>query len=155
SPAPRRLSHRFDLSTDWCCSSESGIRPAAIWRAKSGIQLGHAGRKASSDLLWNDFKPLNDGDTARGLKPWLGLSASAVPDPRPGSSAPIAMSVANIGEMLETWRDAAVRSVEAGFDICEIHGAHGYLIHQFLSPLANRRNDGYGGDLKRPHALRA
>jgi 2,4-dienoyl-CoA reductase-like NADH-dependent reductase (Old Yellow Enzyme family) len=64
------------------------------------------------------------------------------------------MSVANIGEMLQTWRDAAVRSVEAGFDICEIQGAHGYLIHQFLSPLANRRNDGYGGDLKRPHALR-
>jgi 2,4-dienoyl-CoA reductase-like NADH-dependent reductase (Old Yellow Enzyme family) len=58
------------------------------------------------------------------------------------------MSVANIGEMLQTWRDAAVRSVETGFDICEIHGAHGYLIHQFLSPLANRRNDGYGGDLK-------
>ena len=55
------------------------------------------------------------------------------------------MSVADIRQMIETWRDAAVRSIDAGFDICEIHGAHGYLIHQFLSPLANRRNDGYGG----------
>jgi len=50
--------------------------------------------------------------------------------------------------MVGVWRDAALRSVDAGFDICEIHGAHGYLIHQFLSPLANRRNDGYGGDLQ-------
>jgi len=53
------------------------------------------------------------------------------------------MSVADIRQMVETWRDAAMRSIDAGFDICEIHGAHGYLIHQFLSPLANRRNDGY------------
>ena len=50
--------------------------------------------------------------------------------------------------MIETWREATQRSVDAGFDICEIHGAHGYLIHQFLSPLANRRNDAYGGDLQ-------
>jgi 2,4-dienoyl-CoA reductase-like NADH-dependent reductase (Old Yellow Enzyme family) len=57
------------------------------------------------------------------------------------------MSVSDIRRMIEVWRDAAVRSVDAGFDICEIHGAHGYLIHQFLSPLANQRNDGYGGDL--------
>ena len=94
------------------------------------------------------FKPLTDGDTARGLKPWRGISASAVPDPRPGSFAPVPMSVADIRQMIETWRDAALRSIDAGFDICEIHGAHGYLIHQFLSPLANRRNDGYGGDLQ-------
>jgi 2,4-dienoyl-CoA reductase-like NADH-dependent reductase (Old Yellow Enzyme family) len=112
------------------------------------IQLGHAGRKASSDLPWNDFKPLTESDAARGLKPWRGISASAVPDPRPGSPAPIPMSVADIRQMIETWRDAALRSIDAGFDICEIHGAHGYLIHQFLSPLANRRNDGYGGDLQ-------
>jgi 2,4-dienoyl-CoA reductase-like NADH-dependent reductase (Old Yellow Enzyme family) len=58
------------------------------------------------------------------------------------------MSVADIRQMVETWRDAAARSIDAGFDICEIHGAHGYLIHQFLSPLANWRNDGYGGDLQ-------
>ncbi|HUL90477.1 MAG TPA: NADH:flavin oxidoreductase/NADH oxidase [Pseudolabrys sp.] len=111
------------------------------------IQLGHAGRKASSDLPWKDFRPLDHSDAARGLKPWIGVSASAIPAPREGSSIPIAMSVSDIRRMIEVWRDAAVRSVDAGFDICEIHGAHGYLIHQFLSPLANQRNDGYGGDL--------
>jgi 2,4-dienoyl-CoA reductase-like NADH-dependent reductase (Old Yellow Enzyme family) len=83
------------------------------------IQLGHAGRKASSDLPWNDFKPLTESDAARGLKPWRGISASAVPDPRPGSPAPIPMSVADIRQMIETWRDAALRSIDAGFDICE------------------------------------
>ena len=54
--------------------------------ALPAIQLGHAGRKASSDLPWKDFKPLDETDAARGLKPWTGISASAVPDPRPGSS---------------------------------------------------------------------
>ena len=112
------------------------------------IQLGHAGRKASSDLPWKDFKPLDDGDSARGLKPWTGVSSSAIPAPRAGSMTPIALSTSDIHEMVVVWRDAALRSVDAGFDICEIHGAHGYLIHQFLSPLANRRNDGYGGDLQ-------
>jgi 2,4-dienoyl-CoA reductase-like NADH-dependent reductase (Old Yellow Enzyme family) len=112
-----------------------------------GIQLGHAGRKASSDAPWKDFKPLDEGDAARGLKPWIGLSASAVAAPRAGSSTPIAMSVGDIRDMIELWREATLRSVDAGFDICEIHGAHGYLIHQFLSPLANLRNDAYGGDL--------
>jgi 2,4-dienoyl-CoA reductase-like NADH-dependent reductase (Old Yellow Enzyme family) len=112
------------------------------------IQLGHAGRKASSELPWKDFKPLDDSDAARGLRPWTSVSASDIPAPRAGSSTPIALSTSDIGDMVGIWRDAAIRSVDAGFDICEIHGAHGYLIHQFLSPLANRRNDGYGGDLK-------
>ena len=115
--------------------------------ALPAIQLGHAGRKASSDVPWKNFRPLDDSDAARGPKPWTGISASAIPDPRPGSSTPIAMSTSDIRDMIDVWRDAAVRSVDAGFDICEIHGAHGYLIHQFLSPLGNRRNDSYGGDL--------
>lgn len=112
------------------------------------IQLGHAGRKASSDLPWKDFKPLDDGNSARGMKPWMAVSSSAIPAPRAGSTTPIVLSTSDIREMVGVWRDAALRSVDAGFDICEIHGAHGYLIHQFLSPLANRRNDGYGGDLQ-------
>jgi 2,4-dienoyl-CoA reductase-like NADH-dependent reductase (Old Yellow Enzyme family) len=113
-----------------------------------GMQLGHAGRKASSDVPWNDFRPLDDTDAARGLKPWIGVSPSPIAAPRPGSSTPIEMSISDIRDMMDIWREAALRSVDAGFDICEIHGAHGYLIHQFLSPLANQRNDAYGGDLK-------
>ena len=116
--------------------------------ALPAIQLGHAGRKASSDAPWNDFRPLDETDAARGLKPWIGVSSSAIPAARAGSSTPIAMSREDIRAMIAAWREAAVRSLDAGFDICEIHGAHGYLIHQFLSPLANVRNDAYGGDLK-------
>jgi 2,4-dienoyl-CoA reductase-like NADH-dependent reductase (Old Yellow Enzyme family) len=58
------------------------------------------------------------------------------------------MAIDDIRAMIALWREAAARSLDAGFDICEIHGAHGYLIHQFLSPLANVRNDSYGGDLQ-------
>jgi len=116
--------------------------------ALPAIQLGHAGRKASSDAPWSDFRPLDASDTARGLKPWAGVSASAIAAPRAGSTTPMALSTDDIRAMIGTWREAAMRSVDAGFDICEIHGAHGYLIHQFLSPLANLRNDAYGGDLK-------
>ena len=116
--------------------------------ALPAIQLGHAGRKASSDTPWNDFRPLDESDAARGLKPWVGVSSSAIAAPRAGSTTPTAMSIDDIRAMIALWREAAARSLDAGFDICEIHGAHGYLIHQFLSPLANLRNDGYGGDLQ-------
>lgn len=116
--------------------------------AVPAIQLGHAGRRASSDAPWTDFKPLDDSDAARGLKPWTSVSASAIAAAREGSQVPAAMSIDDIHAMINTWREAARRSLDAGFDICEIHGAHGYLIHQYLSPLANRRNDAYGGDLR-------
>ncbi|TAK82349.1 MAG: NADH:flavin oxidoreductase/NADH oxidase [Betaproteobacteria bacterium] len=116
--------------------------------AVPAIQLGHAGRKASCDSPWNLFRPLIESDLARGLAPWTCVSASAVPAPREGSPVPVALSVSEIGAVIGSWREAARRSVDAGFDICEIHGAHGYLMHQFLSPLANRRTDAYGGDLR-------
>jgi 2,4-dienoyl-CoA reductase-like NADH-dependent reductase (Old Yellow Enzyme family) len=110
------------------------------------IQLGHSGRKASCGPPWTNFAPLTDEDAERGMRPWRGVSASAIPA-RAGAPAPLELSATDIGEVLDAWRDAALRSLDAGFDICEIHGAHGYLIHQFLSPLANTRRDGYGGDL--------
>jgi 2,4-dienoyl-CoA reductase-like NADH-dependent reductase (Old Yellow Enzyme family) len=116
--------------------------------ALPAIQLGHAGRKASSDTPWNDFRPLDESDAARGLKLWAGVSSSAIAAPRAGSTTPTAMSIDDIRAMIALWREAAARSLDAGFDICEIHGAHGYLIHQFLSPLANVRNDAYGRDLQ-------
>jgi 2,4-dienoyl-CoA reductase-like NADH-dependent reductase (Old Yellow Enzyme family) len=114
--------------------------------AASGIQLGHAGRKASCGPPWTNFSPLTDDDARQGMPPWRGVSASALPA-KPGALAPEALDEGQIRAMIQTWRTAAQRSVDAGYDVCEVHGAHGYLIHQFLSPLANQRTDGWGGDL--------
>ena len=110
------------------------------------IQLGHAGRKASWGPPGTNFKPLTDEDAKNGMQPWRGVSPSAIP-PRADAPAPLEISADDIKTILTAWREAAQRSLNAGFDICEIHGAHGYLIHQFLSPLANKRSDAYGGDL--------
>lgn len=110
------------------------------------MQLGHSGRKASCGPPWTNFKPLTDEDAKAGQAPWRGVSASSIP-PREGAPAPLELSVTDIRTVIASWREAALRTLEAGFDILEIHGAHGYLIHQFLSPLANRRTDAYGGDL--------
>ncbi len=111
------------------------------------MQLGHSGRKASCGPPWTNFQPLTEDDAAAGLKPWRGVSASPLP-PRDDAPLPLELSVTEIRTVIRNWRDAALRTVDAGFDILEIHGAHGYLIHQFLSPLANRRTDAYGGDLQ-------
>jgi 2,4-dienoyl-CoA reductase-like NADH-dependent reductase (Old Yellow Enzyme family) len=110
------------------------------------MQLGHSGRKASCGPPWTNFKPLTDEDAKTGQAPWRGVSASSIP-PRQGAPAPLELSITDIRTVIASWREAALRTLEAGFDIIEIHGAHGYLIHQFLSPLANRRVDAYGGDL--------
>jgi 2,4-dienoyl-CoA reductase-like NADH-dependent reductase (Old Yellow Enzyme family) len=111
------------------------------------IQLGHCGRRASAHGPLKDRAPLTDEDARRGLIPWQGLAPSAIPA-IPGGAPPRAMDHDDIRANLAAWREAAQRSVDAGFDICEIHGAHGYLIHQFLSPLSNKRTDGYGGSLE-------
>src|SRR2546423_14849440 len=74
------------------------------------------------------------------------VSSSAIPH-GPGRQTPIALDVQGIKEEIRTWAEAARRSNDAGFDMLEIHGAHGYLINQFLSPVGNRRTDAYGGDL--------
>lgn len=116
--------------------------------ALSGIQLAHAGRKASAQRPWHGSEPLSKADEARGDKAWQAVG----PSPESVSSAwpvPHPLSVEEIRELVEKWADAARRALAAGFDIVEIHGAHGYLIHSFLSPLSNRRNDAYGGDLNR------
>lgn len=116
---------------------ENGSLPA--------IQLGHAGRRGSCGPPWKNFAPLTPEDAKEGEPPWPTVSASPLPV-RAGAPMPVALSLDDIKTVVAAWRDAALRSVDAGFDICEIHGAHGYLIHQFLSPLANERTDAYGGD---------
>jgi len=103
------------------------------------IQLGHSGRKASCLPPWDRFAPLT------GSAAWESVAPSAIPA-REGYPAPHELTVTEIRQIQDAWRVAALRSLDAGFRICEVHGAHGYLIHQFLTPVANRRTDGYGGD---------
>ncbi|WP_326540968.1 NADH:flavin oxidoreductase/NADH oxidase [Pseudorhodoferax sp.] len=106
------------------------------------IQLGHAGRKASSRAPWDG------GAQVRSSEPggWAGVSASALPH-APGEEAPAALDAAGLRRVREAFAAAARRAARLGLDGIEIHGAHGYLLHQFLSPLSNQRSDAYGGSL--------
>jgi len=113
--------------------------------AVPAIQLGHSGRKGSCRPPWENFAPLTPEDAARGLAPWTTVSASPLPSTA-ASPLPHELDRDEIRQMMETWRVATLRSLDAGFDFLEVHGAHGYLIQQFLSPLANKRTDAYGGD---------
>lgn len=115
--------------------------------AVPGIQLGHGGRKGSGRPPWDGYRQLTTEDAAKGESPWQTVSSSAVPA-SPDDPPPHSMTLAEIKQQIATWREAALRSIEAGYDIVEIHAAHGYLIHQFLSPLVNRREDAYGGGLE-------
>lgn len=107
--------------------------------AVPGIQIGHAGRKASVTRPWERSKPLPPDD---GGWPSIGPSPLAFAK---GWQTPQAMRAADIGEAIDATAGAASRARDVGFRVLEIHGAHGYLIHQFLSPLSNRRTDAYGG----------
>ncbi len=113
--------------------------------AVPAIQLGHSGRKASCHAATKDWAPLTDADAADGLPPWQGLAPSAL-DQLPRRFLPKAMDGDDIKAVLDAYRESCRRSIDTGYDIVEIHGAHGYLIHQFLSPVSNQRDDSYGGD---------
>jgi 2,4-dienoyl-CoA reductase-like NADH-dependent reductase (Old Yellow Enzyme family) len=115
--------------------------------AVPAIQLGHAGRKASCHGATEDWRPLTDDDIKDGFAPWQGLAPSAL-DQLPRRFTPKEMDRDDIRTVLDAWREATRRSMDAGYDVVEVHGAHGYLIHQFLSPISNHRTDGYGGDLE-------
>jgi 2,4-dienoyl-CoA reductase-like NADH-dependent reductase (Old Yellow Enzyme family) len=115
--------------------------------AVPAIQLGHAGRKASCHGATEDWRPLTDEDAKDGFAPWQGLAPSAL-DQLPRRFTPKEMDRDDIRTVLDAWRESVRRSMDAGYDIVEVHGAHGYLIHQFLSPVSNHRTDAYGGDLE-------
>ena len=110
------------------------------------IQIGHSGRKGSGCSPWEGYRPLTDEDAKLGNPPWTIVSSSALPA---SDTAPVphALDRDEIQDVVDHWRVAALRALDAGYDIIEVHAAHGYLIHQFLSPLANLRTDAYGGDL--------
>jgi len=111
------------------------------------IQIAHAGRKASMQRPWDGNGPINESDRARGEDAWSVVAPSPIPMDS-GWLTPHALTVDEIGQIQESWRKAAMRALAAGFDVLEMHSAHGYLGHEFLSPLSNKRSDQYGGDLR-------
>ncbi|MCG6207842.1 NADH:flavin oxidoreductase/NADH oxidase [Rhodopseudomonas sp. HC1] len=113
--------------------------------AVPAIQLAHAGRKASMQRPWYGNAALTEDDRARGDQPWPIVAPSPVPM-EDGWLTPQELSEDELEHLLDAWRAATLRAVEAGFEMLEVHCAHGYLLHSFLSPLSNMRTDQYGGD---------
>ena len=146
----------------WSDAQIEGVKRVADFvksqGALCGIQLAHAGRKSSTVAPWiaarskqpsvratkevggwpNDVVGPTEGDS------WDGKGVAE----DGGFYPPRRLSEKELKEMVEDWKAAAVRAVKAGVDVIEIHGAHGYLVHQFLSPITNRRTDGYGGNFE-------
>ena len=106
------------------------------------IQLAHAGRKASMTSPWKGNILIDKKDGG-----WQTVAPSALPF-NDSYSLPTELTKEQIGELTKQFQSAAIRSLKAGFEVIEIHAAHGYLIHEFLSPLSNRRTDGYGGSFE-------
>jgi len=111
--------------------------------AVAGIQLAHAGRKASTDVPWKGGGPLMSPETGG----WTVAGPSPVPF-RPDGPVPVPLDEAGIDGIVAAFAAAARRALAAGFRVLEIHAAHGYLLHEFLSPLSNQRQDRYGGSLE-------
>jgi 2,4-dienoyl-CoA reductase-like NADH-dependent reductase (Old Yellow Enzyme family) len=114
--------------------------------AVSGIQLAHAGRKASCEVPWLGGKQIQGGG-----KSWQTVGPSSVGFHQT-DIPPVALSITGIGKVIEDFKSAAKRAIRADYKVLEIHAAHGYLIHEFLSPLSNRRTDDYGGSFQ--HRIR-
>ena len=113
--------------------------------AVPGIQLGHAGRKASERRPWHGETPVDDEDVSeRSEAPWTAIAPSPLPYAE-GWPEPLEMSETDIERVIASFGEAAGRAREAGFRIIEVYAAHGFLVHQFLSPIANRRSDRWGG----------
>jgi 2,4-dienoyl-CoA reductase-like NADH-dependent reductase (Old Yellow Enzyme family) len=110
----------------------------------AGIQLAHAGRKASHEVPWNGGKQI-PSDKENG---WKSLAPSALPF-LPDEEAPVELDKAGIEKIKADFKAAAARALQAGFKVIEIHAAHGYLLHEFYSPLSNRRTDEYGGSFEK------
>jgi 2,4-dienoyl-CoA reductase-like NADH-dependent reductase (Old Yellow Enzyme family) len=113
--------------------------------AVPAIQLAHAGRKGSMQRPWYGNAALTAADHARGDLPWQIVAPSPIPM-EDGWLTPHELDESELTALRESWRLATLRAMAAGFDVLELHCAHGYLLHEFLSPLSNRRTDGYGGD---------
>ena len=131
----------------WSDAHAAAFRPIVKFieaqGAIAGIQLAHAGRKASTEVPWRGGKPITSGQHS-----WQPLAPSAIPF-RPDEPAPREMTHADIEKVVRDFEAAARHAHAAGFHAIELHFAHGYLVHEFLSPLSNRRTDEYGRDRTR------
>lgn len=130
----------------WSDAHTEAFRPIADFIRSQGsvpgIQIGHAGRKASCDTPWGGgrYLPIGSGG-------WQTVAPSAIPFTS-GHGAPHALSHDAIDHIVELFAETAQRSLAAGFEVIEVHCAHGYLLNEFLSPLSNQRADEYGGNLE-------
>ena len=111
-----------------------------LTRSPIGIQLAHAGRKGSAQIPWAGGKALGAAES-----PWHTVAPSAIPY-GDGWHVPHELSVADLVSLRDSFAKAAQRALSAGFDLIELHAAHGYLMHEFLSPISNQRKDAYGTD---------
>ncbi|OFX05917.1 MAG: oxidoreductase [Alphaproteobacteria bacterium RIFCSPHIGHO2_12_FULL_66_14] len=134
--------------------NEAALKPVVEWvrgwmpHVKLGVQLAHAGRKASAQRPWKGGGPLTQADAPD--LPWTTYSASALPyDPAAKWHTPVALDAVGLRRVKQAFVDAVVRSARLGLDVIEMHGAHGYCLHQFLSPLSNTRTDAYGGTMEK------
>ncbi|HVY15020.1 MAG TPA: NADH:flavin oxidoreductase/NADH oxidase [Rhodopila sp.] len=135
----------------WSDEHVSGLRRIADFLHDNGsvaaAQLHHAGPKSSRQRPWEGLGPLGEAEAAKGEPPWQPV-ASTASSTISGWHTPRAMTAAEIAKLVEDYGAGARRAAEAGFDVLDIHAAHGYLIHTFLSPVANKRTDAYGGSLE-------
>lgn len=130
--------------------NEAALKPVIDWvrgwmpGVKLGVQLAHAGRKASAQRPWKGGGPLTHADAPD--LPWTTFGPSALAyDPEKAWHTPVALDAVGLKRVKQAFVEAAERSLRLGFDVVELHGAHGYLLSQFLSPLSNHRTDEYGG----------
>lgn len=130
----------------WSDAHAEAFAPIAAFIKSQGavpaLQLAHAGRKASTDVPWRGGGPLSEDEGG-----WETLAPSAIPFAE-GHHVPREINAEDLDAVVSQFRDAAARALEAGFDVVELHMAHGYLLHEFLSPLSNRREDEYGGSFE-------